>query len=86
MGFGESYEMDSPNLLIKLIPPTGADWAGNVRIRCRDSELEADLCYYNSRGFLGFGGSSRSLRGTIFRSNTSQMIYQIEGEWDRYNT
>ncbi|KAG6511759.1 oxysterol-binding protein-related protein 4B-like isoform X1 [Zingiber officinale] len=81
--FGENYEMDSPNLMIKLIPPTGADWIGNVRIRCKDSELEADLCYYKSHRFLGFGGSSRFVKGTISHSNTSKTIYQIEGEWDR---
>lgn len=77
--------MDSPNLMIKLIPPTGADWIGNVRIRCKESELEADICYYKSHRFLGFGGTSRSVKGTISDSNTSKAIYQIEGEWDRYH-
>lgn len=82
--FGENYEMDSPNLLIKLLPTTGADWVGDVSIRCKDSGLEADLCYYKSHAFLGFGGSSKSVRGKIFHSKTLKTIYEIDGQWDRY--
>ncbi|THU47161.1 hypothetical protein C4D60_Mb09t12620 [Musa balbisiana] len=81
--FGENYEMDSPNLLIKLLPTTGADWVGDVSIRCKDSGLEADLCYYKSHAFLGFGGSSKSVRGKIFHSKTLKTIYEIDGQWDR---
>ncbi|RWV93181.1 hypothetical protein GW17_00044379 [Ensete ventricosum] len=80
--FGENYEMDSPNLLIKLLPTTGADWVGDVSIRCKDSGLEADLCYYKSHAFLGFGGSSKSIRGKIFHSKTLKTIYEIDGQWD----
>ncbi|URE40151.1 Oxysterol-binding protein [Musa troglodytarum] len=81
--FCENYEMDSPNLLIKLLPTTGADWVGDVSIRCKDSGLEADLCYYKSHVFLGFGGSSKSVRGKILHSKTLKTIYEIDGQWDR---
>lgn len=81
---GENYEMDSPNLTIKLLPPTGADWLGNVRIKCKESGLQADLCYYKSHVFLGFGGSCRSVKGTICHSKTLKTIYEIDGQWDRY--
>ncbi|KAG6474280.1 hypothetical protein ZIOFF_068205 [Zingiber officinale] len=80
---GENYEMDSPNLSIKLLPPTGADWLGNVRIKCEESGLRADLCYYKSQVFLGFGGSCRSVKGTICHSKTLKTIYEIDGQWDR---
>ncbi|XP_064964143.1 oxysterol-binding protein-related protein 4C-like isoform X4 [Musa acuminata AAA Group] len=81
--FGEDYEMDSPNLVVRLLPTTGADWLGDVRIRCKDSDLEANLCYHKSQSFLGFGGNSRSVRGNIFHSKTSKTIYEIDGQWDR---
>ncbi|WOL19772.1 oxysterol-binding protein-related protein 4C isoform X1 [Canna indica] len=83
LNFNENYEMDSPNLLIKLLPTTGADWLGNTKIKCKDSGLEADICYHKSHSFLGFGGRSRSVRGTIFYSKTSKTIYEIDGQWDR---
>ncbi|RRT51793.1 hypothetical protein BHE74_00006829 [Ensete ventricosum] len=82
--FGEDYEMDSPNLVVRLLPTTGADWLGDVRIRCKDSDLEATLCYHKSQSFLGFGGNSRSVRGNIFYSKTSKTVYEIDGQWDRY--
>ncbi|URE02494.1 Oxysterol-binding protein [Musa troglodytarum] len=80
--FGEDYEMDSPNLVVRLLPTTGADWLGDVKIRCKDSGLEANLCYHKSQSFLGFGGNSRSVRGNIFDSKTSKTIYEIDGQWD----
>ncbi|URE40141.1 Oxysterol-binding protein [Musa troglodytarum] len=51
--------------------------------RCKDSGLEADLCYYKSHVFLGFGGSSKSVRGKILHSKTLKTIYEIDGQWDR---
>ncbi|URE40147.1 Oxysterol-binding protein [Musa troglodytarum] len=50
---------------------------------CKDSGLEADLCYYKSHVFLGFGGSSKSVRGKILHSKTLKTIYEIDGQWDR---
>ena len=85
LNYGESYEMNSPNLLIKILPVPGADWVGNVSIRCEDSGLEADLCFYRSHSFLGLGGNTRSVKGKIFSSKTLKTFYEIEGQWDRYN-
>ncbi|XP_073010495.1 oxysterol-binding protein-related protein 4C-like isoform X1 [Typha latifolia] len=82
LSLGESYEIDSPNLLMKLLPTPGADWVGNVRIRCKDSGLEAELCYHKSHSFLGFGGNSRSVKGKIFQSKSLTPIYVIDGFWD----
>lgn len=84
LSFGENYEMDSPNLLIRIVPVPSADWFGNVKIQCRDSGLEAELCYYKSRSFFGFGGNSRSVKGKIFHSKSLKTIHEIEGQWDRY--
>jgi len=85
LNFGESYEMNSPNLLIKILPVPGADWVRNVSIRCQDSGLEAELCFYRSHSFLSLRGNSRSVKGKIFKSKTLETIYEIEGHWDRYN-
>ncbi|CAA6672161.1 unnamed protein product [Spirodela intermedia] len=51
--FGESYEMDAPSLVIKFLPVPSTEWGGNVSILCRETGLEADLCYYRSHLFLG---------------------------------
>uniref|UniRef100_A0A1D1ZIN3 Oxysterol-binding protein-related protein 4B n=1 Tax=Anthurium amnicola TaxID=1678845 RepID=A0A1D1ZIN3_9ARAE len=83
LGFGECYEMDAPTLMIKFFPVPSTEWAGNVSIRCKESGLEADLCYYKSHSFLGFGGNPRSVKGRIFHSKTSMTIYEIYGQWDR---
>ncbi|URE40152.1 Oxysterol-binding protein [Musa troglodytarum] len=37
----------------------------------------------NSHVFLGFGGSSKSVRGKILHSKTLKTIYEIDGQWDR---
>lgn len=84
LDFDETYEMSSPNLLIKILPVPGVDWAGNVSIRCKDSDLEADICFYKSHSILGFGGNSRSVKGKIFDSKMLNTIYEINGQWDRY--
>ncbi|URE40148.1 Oxysterol-binding protein [Musa troglodytarum] len=58
-------------------------WCHKPVPRCKDSGLEADLCYYKSHVFLGFGGSSKSVRGKILHSKTLKTIYEIDGQWDR---
>ncbi|KAI4335373.1 hypothetical protein L6164_014022 [Bauhinia variegata] len=78
----ESYEMNSPNLLIRFLPVPGIDWIGNVNIRCKESGLVAELCY-RSHSFLGFGGSQRSIKGKIFDSLSLKVLYEVEGRWDR---
>lgn len=85
LNFGEHYEVNAPGLLIRFFPIPGADWVGNVRIRCKDSGLEADLCY-KGHPFLGLGGNSRFVKGKIFDSSSLETIYDIEGHWDRIVT
>ncbi|XP_077236812.1 oxysterol-binding protein-related protein 4C-like isoform X4 [Tasmannia lanceolata] len=63
----------------------GADWVGNVRILCKDSGFEADL-HYKGPSFLGFGGTSRSVKGKIFNSSSLKTIYEVDGHWDRIVT
>lgn len=81
--FGESYEMDAPSLVVKFLPVPSTEWGGNVSILCKESGLEADLCYYRSHHFLGFGSSARAVKGKIFNSKTLMTIYEIYGRWDR---
>ncbi|KAK6942007.1 Oxysterol-binding protein, partial [Dillenia turbinata] len=79
----ETYVMDSPKLFIRFVPVPGADWIGNVRIRCEETGIEAELCYRTS-SFLGFGGNQRSVKGRIFLSSSpKKTIYEINGHWDR---
>lgn len=81
--FDENYEMETPKLLIRILPIPGIEWVGNVRIKCKESGLEADLCFHKTNPFLGFGRNSRLVKGKIFCSNSLRTIYEIEGHWDR---
>ncbi|KAL0916649.1 hypothetical protein M5K25_014177 [Dendrobium thyrsiflorum] len=83
LSHGESYEMNSPNLFFNILPVPGADWAGTVSILCKESGLEAELIFYKGHSFLGFGGNSRLIKGKIFHSKSSKIIYEIDGQWDR---
>ncbi|ONK69502.1 uncharacterized protein A4U43_C05F23610 [Asparagus officinalis] len=83
LNFNESYEMESPNLLIKILPFPSSDWTGNVSIRCKDSGLEANVSFGESRSFFGLRGNPRSVKGKIVNSKTSKTIYEIDGQWDR---
>ena len=80
---GEKYVMNSPKLLIRLLPKPGVDWVGNVKISCQESGLEAELSY-KTVSFLGFGGGNRSVKGRIIHSSdSSKTLYEIFGQWDR---
>ncbi|KAM4113169.1 hypothetical protein ACJW30_05G199100 [Castanea mollissima] len=79
---GETYVMNSPKLLIRFLPFPRADWVGNVRIRCQESGLEAELCYRNT-SFLGRRGNQRSIKGKVFESSSLKTLYEIDGQWDR---
>ncbi|XP_062195960.1 oxysterol-binding protein-related protein 4C-like isoform X1 [Phragmites australis] len=79
----ERYEVDCPNLLIRLLPAPSVEWSGNVRVVCKDSGLEAELSYCRSRSFLGFGGDATCVKGRIFRSGSGDAVYEIDGHWDR---
>ncbi|KAI3847069.1 hypothetical protein MKW92_041576 [Papaver armeniacum] len=78
---GENYVMNTPKLLIGLIPVPRTDWTGNVTIHCEESGLLAELCF-TGKSFLGFGGSNRSVKGKIVGTSTSKTIYEVDGHWD----
>ncbi|KAK6944601.1 Oxysterol-binding protein [Dillenia turbinata] len=84
LAHSETYLIDSPKLFIRFFPMPGVDWVGNVRIRCEETGIEAELCYGTSF-FLGFGGNQRrSVKGRIFLSSSpKKTIYEINGHWDR---
>ncbi|XP_045788969.1 oxysterol-binding protein-related protein 4B-like isoform X2 [Trifolium pratense] len=78
---GETYEMNSPNLFIRILPVPGTDWVGNVNIRCKETGLVAELCYI-SQSFFGFGGNRRFIKGNIIDSLKSKILYKVNGHWD----
>jgi len=82
---GETYEMNSPHLLIKILPVPGIDWVGNVNIKCIETGLVAELCY-TSQSFFGFGGSKRLIKGKIIDSSSLKILHEVNGHWDRYLT
>ncbi|KAM3394931.1 oxysterol-binding protein-related protein 4B [Capsicum galapagoense] len=77
----ETYVMNSPMLVIRLLPFPGVDWVGNVTIKCEETDLQADL-YYKGSSFLSNRGN-RSIKGKIFVPSTSKTICEINGHWDR---
>jgi hypothetical protein len=83
--FNETYEVDCPNLLIRLLPAPSVEWSGTVRIACKESGLEAELSYHRSRSFLGIGGDARCVKGKVFRSSSGsqETVCEIDGHWDR---
>lgn len=78
---GETYEMNSPNLVIRILPIPGTDWVGNVSIQCLETGLVAELSYI-SQSFFGFGAGRRLVKGKIFDSLSMKILYKIEGHWD----
>lgn len=84
LNHGETYEMNCPNLLLKILPVPGAVWAGTVKVRCQETDLVAELSYISSHSFLGFGGNHRVIKGKILDSSSSKVLYELDGHWDRY--
>ncbi|KAI4344451.1 hypothetical protein L6164_011678 [Bauhinia variegata] len=80
LNHGESYEMNSPSLFIRVLPVPGIEWIGNVNISCQESGLVAELCYRSS--FLGIGGKQRLIKGKIFDSSSLKVLYEVDGQWD----
>ncbi|KHN17625.1 Oxysterol-binding protein-related protein 4B [Glycine soja] len=78
---GETYEMSSPNLVIRILPIPGTDWVGNVSIRCQETGLVAELNYIG-QSFFGFRAGRRLIKGKIFDSLSMKILYKIEGHWD----
>nr|XP_027069693.1 oxysterol-binding protein-related protein 4C-like isoform X2 [Coffea arabica]XP_027069694.1 oxysterol-binding protein-related protein 4C-like isoform X2 [Coffea arabica] len=79
----ETYEMNSPKLVIRLFPMLSVDWLGTVTIKCEETGIAAEL-YYRGNSFLPRPGIHRSIKGRIFMtSSSSKTIYEISGHWDR---
>ncbi|XP_078151106.1 oxysterol-binding protein-related protein 4C-like [Carex rostrata] len=79
----EKYEMNAPNLVIRILPKPCMEWSGTVRIKCKESGLEAEICYYRGNSFWGFGGNPRCIKGKIFNTSTQKLVYEISGHWDK---
>ncbi|KAL6189031.1 hypothetical protein ACLB2K_040421 [Fragaria x ananassa] len=82
LNHGETYEMNSPKLVIKFLPVPWVNWVGEHRIRCQETGLEAEL-YYGSSSYFGLRGNPRSVKGKIFNSSSLELLYEIDGQWDR---
>lgn len=80
---GETYEMNCPRLSIRILPVPGVSWAGNVNILCKETGLVAELSYKSSYSFLGLGGNSKLVKGRILDSSSFNVLYEIDGQWDR---
>ncbi|GAB2252855.1 hypothetical protein Droror1_Dr00005702 [Drosera rotundifolia] len=79
---GESYVMNFPNLIIKMFPIPGCEYAGDVKIKCEESGLEAVISY-KTNSLLSFGGNNRAIKGKIIESFSSKVLYEVSGHWDR---
>ncbi|GMN62073.1 hypothetical protein TIFTF001_031165 [Ficus carica] len=78
---GETYAFKPPKLSIKFLPVPKTEWAGTQRIRCKETDLEAEFSY-GEKSFLGYKGNPRSVKGKIFFSSSSKPIFEIDGHWD----
>ncbi|KAI4377549.1 hypothetical protein MLD38_015155 [Melastoma candidum] len=76
----ETYVMNCPKLLIRLLPLPGINWSGPVRITCQESGLLAELSY---GGHSLLGRNRRTVKGRILQSSSSTVLYEIYGHWDR---
>lgn len=76
--------MDQPKLFMRFLPTAGAHWAGKIKIKCLETDLEAEL-YLNSGSFIERlrGNNNRSIKGKIFESSSGNKLYDIFGRWDR---
>jgi len=76
--------MNCPNFVFRFLPIPGIDWVGNVNIRCLETGLAAELSYIR-QSFFGFGsGNRRRIKGKIFDSLPMDVLYKIDGHWDKY--
>ncbi|GMN62076.1 hypothetical protein TIFTF001_031171 [Ficus carica] len=82
LNLGETYSINAPKLLFKFFPVPKAEWAGTQRIRCEETDLEAEITY-GGKSFLGFKGNPRSVKGKIFFASSSKPIFEIDGHWDK---
>ncbi|CAN1340435.1 Oxysterol-binding protein-related protein 4C [Linum perenne] len=77
LNHGETYVMNSPNLLIKFIRPS-VDWSGTVNISCHESGYQAQLSYTTS-SILGRSSNNNVITGKIYKSEN--LLYTVNGHW-----
>lgn len=80
---GETYVMNSPNLVMRLFPVPGVECLGNVIIRCPETGLEAELKYKGNAFFGRRSSTHRAIEGRIYRSSSMKTLYEIAGHWDK---
>ncbi|KAH7446434.1 hypothetical protein KP509_01G055200 [Ceratopteris richardii] len=79
---GEAYELTSPKLLIRLFPIPGTEWVGTSTIKCCSSSLEASLSF-KGKHFFGLRGTSGTVLGKVWDTNTGAILYEIHGAWNK---
>lgn len=82
LNHNETYEMNSPKLCIRFLPVPGADWVGNVKIKCHETGLEAEL-FYKANPFIALRRNHRAVKGKVNNSSSSKILFEIDGHWDR---
>ncbi|XLR48477.1 hypothetical protein HN51_032714 [Arachis hypogaea] len=48
-----------------------------------ETGLEANFSYKSTHSFLGFGGNQKVVKGKILNSSTLNVLYEVDGHWDR---
>ncbi|KAG9135657.1 hypothetical protein Leryth_002393 [Lithospermum erythrorhizon] len=79
----ETYIMNMPTIVIRLLPLPSTDWFGNVTISCQESGIRAELCY-RGNSFLRRQSVHRAVRGKIYMPLPSKDVFEISGYWDRH--
>uniref|UniRef100_A0A0D3A6E9 Uncharacterized protein n=2 Tax=Brassica oleracea var. oleracea TaxID=109376 RepID=A0A0D3A6E9_BRAOL len=80
----ETYDMNQPRLVIRLVPVPRADWAGKMKIKCPETDLEAELHLVSDSFIERFrGNNNRAVKGKISESSSGSKLYDIFGNWDR---
>ncbi|CAH2077935.1 unnamed protein product [Thlaspi arvense] len=81
----EAYEMDQPRLIMRFLPVPGAHWAGKIKIKCSETNLEAEFHLLSDSIIERFRGNNnnRSVKGKISESSSGDKLYDIFGHWDR---
>ncbi|XP_056859195.1 oxysterol-binding protein-related protein 4B-like isoform X1 [Raphanus sativus] len=80
----ETYEMDQPRLVVRFLPAPGAHWTGKIKIKCPETDLEAELHLISDSLIERFkGNNNRSIKGKISQTSSGDKLYDISGHWDR---
>ncbi|CAA7047362.1 unnamed protein product [Microthlaspi erraticum] len=80
----ETYNMDQPRLIARLFPVPGLHVVGKAKIKCPETDLEAEA-HFNSDSFMESfrGKNKKSIKGKISESSSGNKLYDIFGHWDR---